>query len=124
MPGGDSSSSKVFAPLSVSFRSDWTSQLSLFPCSKYCCRSFFSYFSRRIWRLSFLAFGRGVSASILALGLERKMECLLSADDGGTGGAFPGLPSPARRVTVPPKAQMALATRLRARDRVSSSSLT
>ena len=74
--------------------------------------------------MSFLAFGRGVPTSILALGLERKMECLLSADDGGTGGAFPGLPSPARRVTVPPKAQMALATRLRARDRVSSSSLT
>ena len=41
-PGGNPLSSKVFAPLSVSLRSDWASQLSLFPCSKYCCRSFFS----------------------------------------------------------------------------------
>ena len=52
------------------------------------------------------------------------MECLLSAEDGGTGGVFPGLSSPTRRVIVPPKAQMALATRLRVRDRVFSSSLT
>ncbi|EJK64419.1 hypothetical protein THAOC_14845 [Thalassiosira oceanica] len=95
-------------PMIVSFRSDWTSQLSLFLMVEVQLQSFFLYLTRRIT----LVLPRlGTGNVHLDLGNDRPgPEDQMRTK--GRAGSSPGLSLSAWWVTVPPKAQMQQESRL------------